>query len=78
MTERVTVEGIASNAKAGALLRPDEGEAVFVAGRGAWDDADIGTRMRLTGTVSRREIYPPIESGGQGAAGAPLVLEVDE
>jgi hypothetical protein len=77
MSERVTIEGIARNAKAGALLRPDDGEAVFIAGRPAWDEDELGTRMRLTGMLSRHEVYPPAVPGGQATSGAPLVLEVD-
>lgn len=77
-SERRTIEGVARNAKVGAVLLLDDGEVVYVGGRAAWDDEQVGTRMRLAGTLSRREIYPSAEPGRQGMEGVPLVLEVEE
>jgi hypothetical protein len=76
------IAGTAYNAKAGAVLRADDGRMMYVEGLQEWDDDVVGTPVTLTGIVSVKKIFPdPIVDGGmigQGMVGETLVLTPTE
>ena len=80
----LTLEGLAADAKLGALLLSDEGDSVWIEGLDAWPEgfyrgADQGKRVRVTGTVILRDDLPVfVETPGEPArAGVPVESEAE-
>lgn len=79
----VTITGTAENAKAGAIICPEEGRVIYVLGMREWDNEVVGTEVTLRGRLRRQQIFPraKVNSRGvmmQGISGTPLVLELSE
>jgi hypothetical protein len=76
----VTITGTAENAKAGAVLVGDDGRTVYVAGMPEWPKDVYGKKLKLTGTLLRKKIFPTAEDAGapgqQRMSGIPLVIEL--
>lgn len=77
----VTLEGTAADAKLGALLQGDEG-AIWIEGLDSWPEGfyfggDKGKRLRVVGTVTRKDDLPVfVQQPGQAPrAGVPVASE---
>jgi hypothetical protein len=66
----VTVEGIAVNAAAGAVVMTDEGP-VYIAGLEAWDDTTRGSEVRYRGVLRVRDGGDQITVLGEPTHGIP-------
>jgi len=75
-----TVSGKAYNAKAGAVLMIDEDTPVYIEGMDEWDDDMVGKKVKLTGVLRPKQIYPEVDTEGgiisQGMSGTPMVLQL--
>lgn len=78
---KVALEGMAVNAKLGALLLA-EGQAIWIDGLDAWppgfySGGDQGKRLRVTGTVIKRDDLPVFvdKPGEPVRAGIPVQSE---
>jgi hypothetical protein len=73
-----TLTGTARDAKAGAVLQPDEGAVVYIEGLDSWPAALRDQRVEATGTlVEKKSIPDPVDAQGlvsQGAWGSQCVL----
>lgn len=77
--QRLTVEGIARDAKLGALIE-DDGRTLWIDGLASWPPALAGRRVRATGTLIERADLPvfvpkpdePARSGIPAPPGADL------
>lgn len=80
--QETTISGKAENLKAGAVLMIDDNTPVFIEGMNEWDDDLIGKKMKLTGILRRKQIYPQIKNEGgiisQGMSGTPMVLKLTQ
>jgi len=77
--KRVTFEGLAVDAKQGALIKGED-FAVYVDQLDSWPADILGRKVRATGTLVKRKIAPdPVvnQSGGvsAGAFGEPYLIE---
>jgi hypothetical protein len=77
----VTLEGTAANAKLGALLQGKD-DAIWIDGLDSWPDGfyaggDQGKRLRVTGTVIRKDDVPVFvqKPGEPPRAGIPVGSE---
>lgn len=66
----VTLEGRAANAKAGAILLTDDGDAIYLEGLDSWPDTVNGKRVRATGILRHEKIIPDPDTGPLKSAGA--------
>ena len=66
----ITVEGIAVNAAAGAVVMTDEGP-LYIDGLAAWDDATRGTEIRYRGVLRVRDGGDQITVLGEPTHGIP-------
>lgn len=77
--ERTTVEGLALNGRAGAVVETDDRAWYYVAGLDAWDDAHVMQRVSVTGVLRRREAQVPAEQSDEeqstGLADETLALD---
>jgi hypothetical protein len=76
--ESITVEGVARDAKGGAVVVVD-GTPLSLAGLERWTRELDGAAVRVTGTL-RERVHPPLPVGSNGersagAEGSELVLE---
>lgn len=75
----ITLRGIAENAKAGAVLTTDDG-SVYVAGLDEWPRDVLNKRVKLTGIVARKKIFPTAQDSPnpvrQTMSGTPRVIEL--
>jgi hypothetical protein len=80
--QETTVSGKAYNAKAGAVLMIDDDTPVYIEGMEEWDDDLIGKKVKLTGVLRPKQIYPEIHNEGgiisQGMSGTPMVLKLTQ
>lgn len=81
--ERVVLQGIARNAKAGAVVVEDAGRVLYVKGLDSWPGSLDGQRVKVTGVVRDEKMIPdPVvdEKGAisQGAEGSQLVIHEAE
>jgi hypothetical protein len=67
--ERISVEGLAMNGMAGALIETDDGAWYYVAALDSWDDALVMQRMAVTGVLRLRGADLPSEQEGEQSAG---------
>lgn len=58
LSQSVTLEGVARDAKLGAFLQLDHGGAVWIDGLHAFPPAVRGKRLRVTGTLIERSDLP--------------------
>ena len=79
---KITLEGKAANAKAGALLLSEDGREIWIDGRDEWPAGLAGAgaqarRLRVTGTVIRRDDLPALVAvpGEPERAGIPVASE---
>ena len=74
-----TVEGLALNGRAGAVVETDDREWYYVLALGAWDDSHVMQRVRVTGVLRRRAAQIPAEQPDDeqstGLADETLVLD---
>ncbi len=84
MGQTLALVGTAVNAKLGAMLLSDDGEGVWIDGLDTWPDGyyqggDQGKRLRVTGTVIRRDDLPVFvaEPGDLPRAGIPVETEAE-
>lgn len=76
----VELSGVAQNAKGGAVLLTDRGEAVYIERLESWPDAVFRKRVKAKGRlVEKKFIQDPVVAGdgavSQGAYGSQTVLE---
>jgi len=74
----VTIEGVARNAKAGAVVLIDDHTSVYVAGLDCWNGVTEGKQVSVTGTLRKRGGDNVVNAKGEYSAGIPgdhLVLE---
>lgn len=81
---RVTIEGAAADEKLGAVLVLDDGGVLWIDGLDAWPEGyyeggDRGKRLRVTGTLIRRDDLPVFVSvpGEPQRAGIPVATEAE-
>lgn len=81
LDERVVIEGVANNAKVGAVVITDDEEVVYLAEMKAWPDDVAGKRVVVDGVLHRGQIYPDVEEEdgitSQGLPGEQWYLEVE-
>jgi hypothetical protein len=82
--QRVTVEGTAVDAMAGAMvLRDDGGESIWIDGldhwpKGYYRGGDDGRHVRVTGIVIERDDLPAlVEQPGEQKQGIPVKSEAE-
>ncbi|MHA1732590.1 MAG: hypothetical protein ACTSU5_11655 [Promethearchaeota archaeon] len=79
--EMVTVEGVAANGKAGALVLAHGDTPVYIDGLDGWDPGLLSRRVVATGVLAWERHFPEMvvdpETGAisQGSAGKNLVLK---
>jgi len=66
LNQRVTVDGTARNAHAGAVVLTAERTPVFVNGLLEWPDADHGKSVQATGVLTRKSLAPDPTVGADG------------
>lgn len=73
VSETVTMEGHAANAKLGAMLRT-EGGSLYIDGLDSWPEALNNRDVRVTGRIITRDDLPLVvnEPGGEMKAGVPV------
>jgi hypothetical protein len=72
MSVQVVLEGIAHNAKSGAIVLVTDGEhdvTFYIGGLDSWDDALLRKRVRVTGVLVRRKLAPDPSEGPIHSAG---------
>ena len=79
INRQVTLRGIAYNALGAAVIAdPDDDWQVYVDGLDAWDDAEYGKPVEITGLLVREPIAPEavVSDGGHthGAVGKALII----
>ena len=79
LDQRVTLQGAAMDAHAGAALLLEDGGAVYVDGLKGWPKEVRGQRVEVTGTLRARALAPDpvVDDQGRvshGMAGRQLVL----
>lgn len=75
---QVTIQGVARNAMAGAVVLTDDRTPVYVDGLERWDGAVDGKSIRATGTLRKRGGDDVVDDKGQYSSGVPsarFVLE---
>lgn len=82
--QRVTVEGIAANAKLGAMLRMSHDQIIWIDGLETWPSGlyrrgQAGIRLRVSGTVIKRSDRPVFieEPSDLPRAGIPMPKGTD-
>ena len=79
--QRVSIRGVAHNAKAGAVIVTDRDEVVYLGGIREWPEGVIGKRIVKEGVLRRQRIYPDVkvegEARSQGLPGDQFLLEVE-
>ena len=77
--QRVSITGVAHNAKAGAVVLTDRDEVVYLQGTTQWEEKLVGKRVVKTGVLRRERVYPDVktEDGAtsQGIPGEQFLLE---
>ena len=67
---RTTVEGLALNGRAGAVVQTDDGAWYYVGGLESWDDAHMMQRVSVTGVLRiRPAAIPGEEPAGEHTTG---------
>jgi len=78
----VVLCGTARSAKAGAMFLSDEGSRMYVEGMDEWPDDLLGKRVKLTGVVSKKKIFPIASENPQPLrqtmAGIPQVITLSK
>jgi hypothetical protein len=67
---KVTLEGTAENAKAGATVTVDN-VPVYVSGVDRWDQATAGKKVSVTGTLRKKGGQPVVNAQGEPSTGIP-------
>ena len=67
---KVTIEGTAENAKAGAAVTVGS-VPVYVSGLDRWDAATDGKRVSVTGTLRKKGGQPVVNAKGEHSTGNP-------
>jgi hypothetical protein len=80
MSEQVTLEGTAENAKGGAVVVVADGRVVYLRGKTAWPDEVRRTQVTVIGTLTSTKLIPspvraPDGAISQGAEGDQWVLD---
>jgi hypothetical protein len=79
--ERVSIRGVAQNAKAGAALVTEDDRVVYIKGRLAWPESRVGKPMVIEGILHLETVFPEVkvedDAISQGLSGRQLVIEVD-
>lgn len=82
--KKLTLEGVALDAKSGALLRGDSSQEIWIDGLDSWPNGfylggDKGKRVRVTGTVIMRADLPAYvaKEGELPKSGIPVQRESD-
>lgn len=74
LDERVTVEGVARNAKLGALVQL-KNTIIYVDGLDRWPaDWPEGAKVRVSGLVAKRDAPPPSDEISGGVSGPVFLL----
>lgn len=74
--KQVQIEGVAADAKIGAIVLAD-GFSAYLTGKPGWSDAERGKRVRVIGVLSRTDAFKAEETPSgisQGTAGGDLVI----
>jgi hypothetical protein len=69
MSGRATFSGIATDLKAGAALRLDDGRLVLIEGRHSWGRARQGARIAVSGRLRQEPATAPDPSVQQAGGG---------
>ncbi|MGH9906101.1 MAG: hypothetical protein ACRD8U_11040 [Pyrinomonadaceae bacterium] len=81
LDQRIVIEGVANNAKVGAVVITDDEEVVYVAQMKAWPGDVAGKRVVVDGVLHRGQVYPDVEEENgitsQGLPGEQWFLEVE-
>lgn len=64
---RVELEGVARDAKGGAVLVADDGRVVYLEALPSWPEAVEGTRVRASGILARMKYIPSPAVADDGA-----------
>jgi hypothetical protein len=79
--QRVSIKGVAHNAKVGAVILTEWDEVVYLRGIREWPERVIGKRIVKEGILRRQKIYPDVkvegEARSQGLQGDQFLLEVE-
>lgn len=78
INSKVTIEGVARNAAAGAVVLTDDRTPVYVAGLERWDRAFDGKNVSASGTLRREAGDDVVNAKGEHSHGIPdgrFVLE---
>lgn len=68
---KVTIEGVARNAAAGAVVFTDDRTPVYVAGLDRWDSATDGKKISASGTLRKRGGSSLVNTKGEVSEGIP-------
>lgn len=74
----VTIQGVARNAMAGAVVLTDDRTPVYVAGLDRWDRTTDGKQVKATGTLRKHGGDDVVDGSGNYSSGVPgdrFVLE---
>ncbi len=68
----VELRGTAIDAKAGAVIKTDDGSVVYIKGLPSWPDDVIGKKVVATGTLHEEKFIPDprVDADGAVSAGA--------
>jgi hypothetical protein len=81
LDQQVVLEGVAKDAKAGAVIETHDNRVVYLRGMKEWPDDFLNESVVVTGTLRRGRIYPgvKVEDGliSQGIKGEQWFLEVE-
>ena len=78
--KEVMMEGIAQNAKGGAVLITKDENVIYIKGLAEWSEDMLGEQLAVRGILKREKYIPDprVDENGaisQGAVGRQLVLE---
>ena len=61
------IHGVAENAMLGAVVVTDAGACYYVEGLAEWDDAVLGKRVVVNGTMARKKLAPDPVTAADGS-----------
>jgi hypothetical protein len=64
--QNITIEGVAHDAKLGAVILLSDRTPVYIKGLDSWDDALFKKRLQVTGRLRRRKLAPDPEVNAAG------------
>lgn len=73
--DEVTVQGMAGNAKLGAVVMTSDREPVYIAGLDEWDDALNRKTVAVTGRLAQESLSPEPQVGPNGEQSTGMVGE---